>query len=156
MSKSTETKPHVRSPKRPARAEDLMSRNPVTIRDTAPIAAALVLLIDTGFSAAPVIDEVERPVGVISRTDIVVYDRRKLEPPPGVRRPCPVACDTGRPPRVSDLMTPEVFSVAPETPAAEVSAEMVRRNVHRLFVADRAGHLVGVISTLDLLRFYCS
>ncbi len=52
-------------------------------------------------------------------------------------------------------MTPAVFSVTPATPLVSVAEEMVQLNVHRLFVVDRDGVLVGVISALDLLRHFC-
>jgi len=45
-----------------------------------------------------------------------------------------------------------VFSVTPDTPSRQVVEEMLRLLVHRLFVVDRAGVLVGVISTIDILR----
>ena len=53
---------------------------------------------------------------------------------------------------VSELMTPAIFSVSPDTPAANVIREMLALNVHRLFVVDADGVLVGVISPLDILR----
>jgi CBS-domain-containing membrane protein len=49
-------------------------------------------------------------------------------------------------------MTPTVLAVEPETPALEVVAEMLALKVHRLFVRDEDGVLVGVISALDVLR----
>jgi CBS domain-containing protein len=58
--------------------------------------------------------------------------------------------------RAADLMTPAVFSVAPETSALKVAEEMVRLNVHRLFVVNDDGLLIGVISALDLLRYLSS
>jgi len=62
-----------------ATAEDLMTPNPVSIRDGATVREAISLLADRGFSAAPVIDHAGRPVGVLSRADIVVHDREKVE-----------------------------------------------------------------------------
>ena len=49
-------------------------------------------------------------------------------------------------------MTPAVFSVTPQTPASKVVAEMLALHVHRLFVVDNTGVLVGVITALDVLR----
>jgi CBS domain-containing protein len=54
--------------------------------------------------------------------------------------------------RVRDLMTPAVFSVYPDTLAGEVIEEMLRLRVHHLFVVDRDSTLVGVISSLDVVR----
>jgi CBS domain-containing protein len=50
-------------------------------------------------------------------------------------------------------MTPVVFSVTPKTPGRRVIKDMVDLKVHRLFVVDDSGVLVGVISALDVLRF---
>jgi CBS-domain-containing membrane protein len=53
---------------------------------------------------------------------------------------------------VRDLMTPAVFSVAPAAPAAQVVEQLLALRVHRLYVVEEDGTLVGVISALDVLR----
>jgi CBS-domain-containing membrane protein len=53
---------------------------------------------------------------------------------------------------VKDIMTPIVFCVPPTCPVSNLVEEFLERKVHRLFVVDDAGTLVGVISTLDVLR----
>src|SRR5262245_11703445 len=137
-------------PSRGATAADLMTPNPVSLQASAPVHEAVAFLTDTGYSAAPVIDDAGRAIGVISRTDIVVHDRARLESLTGPSPEAPV--DTAR---VRDLMTPTVFAVAPEVPATEAARRMADCNVHRLFVVDRDGILVGVLSALDLLRHLC-
>jgi CBS domain-containing protein len=148
-------------------AADLMTANPVSIRDKAGVAEAIALLTDRGFSAAPVIDRAGRPVGVVSRSDILIHDREKasyVEPVPEYYERTNLAARLGEPfpegfqveaadrTQVRDIMTPIVFSVAPDCPAAEVVQEMLALNVHRLFVVDGDGVLVGVISTIDVLK----
>ncbi len=128
-------------------AAELMTANPVSIRDTATVAEAVALLTDKGFSGAPVIDEAGRPIGVLSRADIITHDREAVRL--GI---CEADFDKNAPTRVRDLMTPAVFSVTPQTPATKVIAEMLALNVHRLFVVDNTGVLVGVITALDMLR----
>src|SRR5206468_2475387 len=123
---------------------------------------ALALLTDKGFSAAPVIDQAGRPVGVLSRTDLLVHEREQVEPvkPPEtyerdeLGRAVPAGFQVERVDEalVRDIMTPAVFSVTPETPARTVVSQLLGLNVHRLFVVDGAGVLVGVISTVDVLR----
>ena len=56
-------------------AAELMTANPVSVREDATLKEALGLLIDKGFSAAPVIDKAGRPVGVLSRSDILIHER---------------------------------------------------------------------------------
>jgi CBS domain-containing protein len=114
-----------------------MTPNPVSVRDQASAAEATHLLTGKGISAAPVIDEAGRPVGVLSQTDLLIHYHAGAK---------------GEKFRVRDLMTPVVFSVRPDTAAVEVVREMVSLKVHRMFVVDGAGTLVGVISALDVLR----
>jgi CBS domain-containing protein len=148
-------------------AEDLMVANPISIHQDLTVREATAMLIDKGFSAAPVIDDAGAPVGILSRTDILAHDRERVEYTtnghdyyaadesasrvPGKRRDGfqVVAVDRTR---VRDIMTPVVFSVTPDYPAFKVVAEILALKVHRLFVVDHTGVLTGVISTLDVLR----
>src|SRR5256885_17009582 len=102
-------------------AADLMMTNPVSIRDTATVADAVVLLTDKGFSGAPVIDEAGHPIGVVSRADIVAHDRERPEAAVAASA-SGTAVDSRR--RVRDLMTPAVFSIAPGAPASKVVGEL--------------------------------
>jgi CBS domain-containing protein len=149
-------------------AAELMTPNPISIRDVASIKEAVAMLIDKGFSAAPVIDRGGRPVGVLSRTDILIHDREKAEYLPsqpeyydraeltlksGETLGAGFQVEKSDPSTVGDIMTPVVFSVAPDTPARQVIRDMVSLKVHRLFVVDTNGVLVGVISALDVMRY---
>jgi CBS domain-containing protein len=144
-----------------------MTPDPLSIRADATVHEAVAFLTDKGFSAAPVIDKAGRPVGVLSRADIIVYDREKVE----FVQPVPEYYDRGtlvgpagesledgfqvekaEGAQVRDIMTPVVFSVTPETPARKVVEDMLALKVHRLFVVGNDGVLVGVISTLDVLQ----
>jgi CBS domain-containing protein len=141
-----------------------MTPNPVSIPETATVHEAMALLTDKGFSAAPVIDEAGRPVGVISRTDILIHERERIESQQGTPEVDLAPTHHGhRPPEgfqiqsvdttlVRAIMTPVVFCVAPETSACSVIAQMLFLKVHRLFVVDDLGVLVGVISSADVLR----
>jgi CBS domain-containing protein len=145
-----------------ATAADLMMPNPVSIRDIASVKEALALLTDKGFSGAPVIDKAGRPVGVLSRSDLLIHEREKVEyvepgeyyepVEPARKMPGGFQIENVDPTVVRDVMTPMVFSVAPETPAKTVINQMLGLKVHRLFVVDESGVLVGVISALDVLR----
>jgi predicted transcriptional regulator len=134
---------------------ELMVANPVSIRDNATIQELVALLTDKGFGAAPVIDAAGRPVGVVSLADIVAHDRERLASsvavPEGARREGTPAGNID-PARVRDIMTPVVLSVTSDAPAAKVVQEMVGLKVHRLFVVDRPGVLIGVITAMDVLR----
>jgi len=148
-------------------AEDLMTPNPVSIRADASVREATALLTDKGFSAAPVIDGAGRPVGVLSRSDILVHDRERVEHPSasheyydrgnlvlrnGERLDQSFDVESVDPTSVEDIMTPVVFSVAPHAGAERVVDEMLSLHIHRVFVVDGDGVLVGVVSATDILK----
>jgi CBS domain-containing protein len=163
MNHPTKTASAVRLVLRAATAADLMTPNPVSVTAEISVTEAAAFLTDNGFGAAPVIDAPGRPVGVVSRSDIVVRHRESIpraasgpaRQAAASRDPCTVTRTDivdGDLMQVSDIMTPVVFSVTPETPAPRVIEEMLARKVHRLFVIDRDGALVGIISAVDVLR----
>lgn len=143
-----------------ATAAGLMTADPVSIRRSATTDEAATLLTQKRISAAPVIDEAGRPVGVVSRADLVRYEGEKAEFGLSFYEPTSENGDAagaaapakGSTLPVSAVMTPKVFAVGRDAPAAQVVKTMLDRRVHRLFVVDAAGVLVGVVSSLDLVR----
>jgi CBS domain-containing protein len=149
-------------------AADLMTPNPVSLQETATAGEAAAFLSGRGISAAPVINEAGAPVGVLSQTDLVVHERESLESgrtrrrrveyfteAPGESQGVWHESPTGEPAeeaRVRDLMTPTVFTVRLEAPAAQVVEDMLALRVHRLFVVDESSVLVGVVTATDILR----
>lgn len=148
-------------------AADVMTSNPLSIRDEAAVREAVAFLTDRRISAAPVINAAGRPVGVISEADILSYDRAHVEHVhavpdyylrseltlnSGEKLPDTFEVEDVDGTCVADIMTPIIYSVQPETPVEEVVEQLVTRRVHRLFVVDKDGSLIGVITTLDLLR----
>lgn len=142
-------------------AEQLMSENPISIRDNATVREALAAMLDRDISAAPVIAENGRPVGVISVTDILIHER-EAGIPPGVTDELEsvsqgplkdsMQLEIADPTTVDQVMTPGVFSVPRTCSAEKVVEDLLRLHVHHLFVEDDQGVLVGVISTSDVLR----
>jgi CBS domain-containing protein len=143
-------------------AEQLMTPNPVSISASASVQEAIALLTDRGFSAAPVIDEAGRPVGVVSRSDILIHQREQTRhanlfdqtewdvPPRRLREGFEVEVVDST--LVRDIMTPILFTVALDASCKMVVEQMLSLKIHHLFVVDEDGALVGVISSLDILR----
>lgn len=136
-----------------ATARDLMTRNPRSIRQTTSVEKAAEFLSFEGISGAPVIDEAGRPLGVVSRTDVLRHLGRRSDfnSSANLNDLADGLRERGGMP-VSQIMTRAVFSVRPEAPAAKVIAKLIALEVRRLFVVDRSGVLIGVISAFDLLR----
>jgi CBS-domain-containing membrane protein len=122
-----------------ATARDLMTPGPVSVPADRTAAQAVAFFADHGFGAAVVTDPAGRPVGVVTKTDLLIHARSQ---PPG--QP-----DTAT---VREVMTGAVFSVRDDAPARTVVEQFVALNVHHLFVTDAGGAVVGVITPLDVLR----
>jgi CBS domain-containing protein len=119
-----------------------MTRHPLSLSENASLREGAAFLTEKGISAALVINDAGRPEGVVSLADIVrnacVEERTAI--------PLSAA--------VKEVMTPVVYFVRPETPVETVIDDLLTCAVHRLFVVDEHEVLVGVISTVDVLRFF--
>jgi CBS domain-containing protein len=152
-------------------AADLMTPHLASLLETATAREAACFLTERGISAAPVINEAGEPVGVLSQTDLVVHDREKLDPlanhevyaedfsefaevpgePRGIWNELKLERVDDKA-LVRDMMTPTVFTVRLGAPSAQVIEDMLALRVHRLFVVDDGGVLVGVVTATDVLR----
>jgi CBS domain-containing protein len=145
-------------------AAELMSDNPISLRKNAGIRDAIALMTDRGFAAAPVIDESGRPIGVITVTDILIHDREfvsylKTGDPTvkgklrtHARLPADMGIEVVDRTTIGEIMTPAIFTVMENATAAAVVQTLLSLRIHHLFVSDRQGILVGVISMGDILR----
>ena len=143
-------------------AAELMTPNPLSLRGDATLHEAVAFLVDRNISGAPVIDEAGRPIGVLTQTDILIHDREEVEhaSPPEIEYGTPLPrewwdefqVEKVNPTPVSEFMTPAVFCVPLDTPSWSVVEQMRDLNVHRLFVTDENGVLVGVITAMDVVR----
>jgi CBS domain-containing protein len=140
--------------------EDLMERRLFTIVEEMSVAEASRLLRERSVSGAPVVDRRGRPVGVISRTDLIEgWERAAVEArkayycagagellPPISEPPA----DFGAKP-VRDAMMPLVFSVQASDPVQKAAQLMAAEGIHRVIVL--AGErLVGLLSASDIVR----
>jgi predicted transcriptional regulator len=158
MTQATLSGPDAPMVLRACTASDLMAPNPISLRAEAGVAEAILLFTEKAIAAAPVIDESGRPIGVVSRSDLMIY-QCEHEKRQGGPNDLPLAFESGatyhqsaKKMTIAHLMTPAVFAVAPDTPIRRVVKDMVGLHVHRLFVVDEAGVLVGVITTMDVLK----
>lgn len=136
-------------------AADIMTPNVVTLTPDTSAAAAARLLLDHAISAAPVIDEQGRLVGIISEGDLL--GRPSAGSPRGrwlrffdEEAACLEELATSRTLKVKDLMTRHVVSVADRAPIDVIASLMHRRKLKRVPVV-HDGKLVGIVSRVDVL-----
>jgi CBS domain-containing protein len=109
-------------------------------------------------TGAPVVDDTNRVLGVVSQSDLVRLDTAPPSTATAGAFFTDIAsyADLGALPadesmvRVDALMSHRVLSVAPESPLTEAARLMREHRVHRLLVVD-GDRLCGIVSALDLL-----
>ena len=114
-----------------------MSRSVVAISPADEIQKVYSLIVDSGFSAFPVLKK-KRLVGIISRRDLIAS-----------RRVRSVIAEHSRTP-VESIMLTDVVTIAPGEPVSAAAELLVKHDVSRLPVLD-GGRLVGIIDRHDVL-----
>ncbi|MFV2121731.1 CBS domain-containing protein [Streptomyces sp. Act-28] len=117
---------------------DLMTPEAVAVRPDASAEEIARLLDEYGISAVPVVDEDERPIGVVSEADLL----RRL---PAEGRGSSTA---------GGLMSGPAVVARPGWNAVEAARVMERHHVRRLPVVDASERLIGVLSRSDLIRLF--
>lgn len=134
----------------------VMHTRPYRATAPQPVRELLALFVDQGISAVPVVDEQGKPVGFVSKTDVV---RQLHGPHPGERREIDHQVqpwwDAERLSQltVGEIMTPTVYTFTPETTVADAVAAMAFEGLHHLPVVETSGKLVGMVSALDVLEW---
>lgn len=144
--------------------KDLMTKDVYTIKDTDKVIDLLRLFERKKITGAPVVDNCNRLVGIITVGDIL---GRIYKPVPLFDIMYYVAVlDTdaivngeiydvlGK--LVSELMTRKVITVSEDTEFADVAKIMSRHRFKKLPVVDSSNKLIGVISRGEIVRYFIS
>jgi CBS domain-containing protein len=86
----------------------------------------------------PVVDTAGRPVGIVSKTDVIAHRH------------------DGSLATAADAMTPVVVAVPESASVPLAAALMIHQRVHRLPVVAEDGRVIGMLSTLDVTRWIAS
>jgi CBS domain-containing protein len=151
-------------------AWDLMTRDVLTLSPEMTLAAMDELLLRRGVSGAPVVEDL-RLVGVASQADVVriLWEGQKEASRIAAYHSSPfpisipalerIAKDSHQisermiQTKVRDIMTEDPLVARPDDAIEDVANRMVRDQIHRLPVVEaNGGELVGIITTLDLVR----
>jgi CBS domain-containing protein len=133
-----------------------MSRTTYCVRPGVSIRTAASMLLDERMSGAPVVDDDGRPVGIVSKTDLLRHlhergDAVEAGDDAAIERGFHATHVDGT--TVADVMMPVVFAIAEDTTIAAAAALMAGEGIHRVPVLDRNGAVVGILSTLDVVRW---
>ena len=111
---------------------DVMGAVALCVRPETHFEEIRKLFIERGVSGAAVVDGRGRPIGMVTKTDLI-------EPRRGGR--------------AADLMMPFVFSLPETAPVAQAAALMAAEGIHQLAVVAPDGALLGIVTSLDVMRW---
>lgn len=138
-----------------ATVRDIMTARVVAVHEDARFKEMTTTLRASRISAFPVIDHAGKVIGVVSEADLLakeafpddnqgwldgVLRHREHEKAAGVT--------------AGQLMTSPPVTIGPDVPAQEAARLMYDRRVKRLPVVNGAGHLIGIVSRVDVLAVF--
>ena len=116
------------------RADELLIRDVVTARPEQTVQAVDEMMAREGVNGAPVVDEDDRVLGIISGTDIRPY------------------LEVGEQDEVSEAMTEEVITAPEDVEAREALELMYEHKIERVPIVDDENHLVGLLTMQGILQ----
>jgi CBS domain-containing protein len=110
------------------------------------IAVATATLLAHGISGAPIVDATGKPIGMVSKTDLLEAWQQQVDSEGDG------SGDT-EDVQVGDIMVPYLLAVSHRAPISLATALMAYEGVHRLVVLGENSQMVGIVSSLDILRW---
>ena len=112
------------------KVRDVMNSKLVYLRSGDRPEIALRSILEFGITAVPVLDDLGRPVGVVSIRDIVDSSKK------------------------GSRISPNVVSIGPEDSLETAARVLAEANVHHLVVVDATRRAIGMISAIDIVRAF--
>jgi CBS domain-containing protein len=123
----------------PVSVADVMTQEVMTLGPQQTFADTVALMANRFFRHVLVVDEDQRLCGVISDRDILRALARTLN---------------WKAKSISEIMTRDVFTVAPETRISIAIREMLTNRISCLPVIGSDGRVCGIVTSTDLLTAY--
>jgi CBS domain-containing protein len=140
------------------RAHQIMTRQVITVTADAPILEAANSMLQNHVSGLPVVDEAGKLVGIVSQGDFIRRAEIGTERKRGrwlkflvgpVKAATDFVHERGR--KVSEVMTPNPWTITEDTLLEDVVQLMEHNNIKRLPVL-RGDRLVGIVTRSNLLQ----
>ena len=141
-------------------AADVMTTKVLTVTPETRVARMASIILDHEITALPVVDEEQRLVGIVSEDDLVRLAEAKRDP----RRAWWLTVMTtsaadfkevfgrGEQP-VSEVMSRDVVHGSENTSLRKLINMLSRRRIKQVPIL-RDGKLVGIVSRIDILRYF--
>lgn len=136
--------------------QDVMTREVATVQSRTSYHDIVGLMAARGVSAVPVIDDLDRVLGVVSEADLLLKIEYGSEDAPrffawGTRKKEKVKAHGAT---AAELMSTPPVTVSPTASLTSAAKLLDREHIKRLPVVNELGGLVGIVSRSDLLSVY--
>lgn len=117
--------------------QSVMSRATITCRPDAEVETLMAVMTSNHIGCIPIVDSSNRPVGIVTKLDLI-------------------ECRNAKPRTASDVMMPCAMTLMPTDTVSHAAKLMSAESFHHVLVVDTERTLVGVISTFDITRWLAS
>jgi CBS domain-containing protein len=119
---------------------EVMSHDVVCAEESLDAHQLAELLVRHRFGGLPVVDAEGRPLGIVSKTDLLreAHETLGWSPPKGP---------------VSELMTQSAFGLPEQASLAQAAALMAFEHIHRAPILSDDGKVVGIVTPMDIARW---
>ncbi|MEZ4753528.1 MAG: CBS domain-containing protein [Bdellovibrionota bacterium] len=143
-------------------AQDIMAQEVIILNTSQSLEEAFKILEKNKISGAPVVNQENKAVGVISQADLLKHafagpffdfaaDSFYIGFPFVQGQTFESFTERLREVLVEDAMSPHVLTVSPEDSVSTIANEMRQNKVHRILV-EKDNQIVGIVTTFDLLK----
>lgn len=146
-------------------AHEVMQSSVIAVNPEMPLAKVVQLFLEEDIHGAPVVDETERLLGVVSTIDILRAIEQEHDEGSGDRTYFRETLEFSGPDwsdtaadfqdrlsqlTAADVMQTDVVTANEDTPVSEIARRMREGRLHRVLVV-RDGSLAGIVTTFDLI-----
>ena len=128
------------------RIRDVMQKKVTALHCELPITELEKLLLDEHISGVPVVSASGELMGIVSKTDLLRRYQQLLSL--GSRTSKKDLAAT----HLYEIMSPRVLTASPDDEVGTVARRMVASRFHRVIVTDSDNKIVGIVSSLDIMR----
>lgn len=134
---------------------DVMTRDLISVDPSRSFKDIAYLLSAKRISAVPVLDNVGRPLGVVSESDLILKEELQAPPSPGwLNRRLRTVRARASARTAQQLMSAPAVTVEPGLSLPDAARLMATRHITRLIVVDAEGLAVGIVTRSDLLQVF--
>lgn len=141
------------------KARDIMISPVISVGENETVRDVAKLLIAKRISAVPVVDRAGKVIGIVTEADLLHRAETGAEKPTSWwlsfisgDRVLAEAYVKSHAVKVKDVMTRDVTTVTPDTPAVEIANLFEEQHIKRVPIVSKGGDLVGIVSRANIIQ----